>query len=807
MGDVLDCAKPIKEILKFLTEDDLRNYVLDVMAKAREMTDKRGINAMKSAQKAVDHTMFNELVANYFENAQATIQNFKLFERNSDILTKTKSLRDIIARNSGSNANRANNIESAMKAEQNYLMNTFLKDLSDEDISFLQNKDNSLDIARAMFQEAATPMARKIADAFKRYVDERSFQAVESHSLPLRYVNKERFLKMSHDPSKMMAGFFDKVKMMLKGQSIDHAQIKNQWINFTIDHLDLEKTFVRTKADKGEAGIDMDEVRKSLSRSYDRITTGSDDVLGHAIHFKDLDMLQKKSQSFYVWKDAEAYVNYNNQYGTGDLFSAFMNDVHSSGRKIGMARVMGSKPSTMYKKLAELQQEVAPKGPAWKRSTGLIFNQVSGADNQVVSPTLAAFGSNLRTWASMGSLAALPLQSIGDINMATNWMKRFDVNYMSSTMKQIDTVFRGQFADEDIKKIGKQFYSNLNSHAGYMGRFAEAQNMGQITNKLSTGYFTANGTMAWDKGNKMGIMAQTATALYQVSHLPYDGLSMNLKKTFAQFGITPEEWNVLRTKNQGKMFSLDNVDSLTHDELKQINKGAPDRALYEVKNETYRKIFSLFDVGAEQAILRPGAYEKAFMYQGLKPGTIPGEAVRTLMQFKGFPISYIMRQLIMGYKNADSAQAKLAWGLQQFVYTLPLSFASTYMYFMGQGKTMPDPSKMSFADQRDFYMGILAAPLGNLNNIWAAENHNSKDLIMSLFSGPTTRFLGASASTVLSLGGDDPKQIQKNARDTFLSVFPASNVPFFSPYLRHALGQKPFLLPGQQIRSWAPGGS
>lgn len=804
MTDALDCAKPVREILAFMTDEDLKNYFQDVLDKSRE-NNRRGVAAIRTAQEEIEHTAFNELVANYFENAQSSIQNYKMLERNKLLIEKGMTLRNIIARDSSDNFNKSNNVESAMRAEQNYLMNKFLENVNDDDLPFFINPDNQLEIAKAMVGEKnVRPEAQRIGEALKKYVDERTFKSVESHSLSLRHVNKTRFLKMSHDPGKLQAGFLDKIKALVKGEKIDYQTLKNQWINYIWDRLDKEATFARTKADKGENGIDEGIARDILDKIYDNIITGNSDIVEFATKFKDLNLLQRKKEQFFEWKDAQSWIEYNKQYGTGDLYSAFLADVHGSGSRIGMARIMGSKPIGMYKKLAEYQQKTNPKTAGWMTRTGHIWGQVTGADNRVVSPTLATIGSNIRQWTAMGSLFTLPIQSLNDMNLAASWMKNFHTNYGVSFIKQMDTVFRGQFTDAGVKKIARQFYVHVNAHAGYMGRFVEAQNMGQLTNKLSTQYFTKTGTMAWDRGNQSGTLAQTATALEQQSHLSYEKLPRELQKLFNMFSITPEEWDVLRTKNENKMFTLDNVERLTNDELRQLNKANPDRALYEVRNEIYRKVFSMFDAGTTMSIMRPGAYEKAFMYWGLKPGTIPGEGIRMLMQFKGFPISYVMRQLVMGYKNADTTQAKLYWGLQQFGYTLPLSYVSTYMYFAMQGKTMPDPTKMNWSEQVDFYMGLFAGPLSSLNNVWAGENHNSKDMIMSLFSNPSMRLLGSTAALPFSLAEKEPDKAKKNARDAFLSVFPLTNTPFASPYIRHALGQKPYLQPGQQVRPWAP---
>ena len=52
---------------------------------------------------------------------------------------------------------------------------------------------------------------------------------------------------------------------------------------------------------------------------------------------------------------------------------------------------------------------------------------------------------------------------------------------------------------------------------------------------------------------------------------------------------------------------------------------------------------------ADTAIPTPGARERAIMNQGTERGTVMGEAIRAIMQLKGFPITYITKGLTSQY--------------------------------------------------------------------------------------------------------------------------------------------------------------
>ena len=63
----------------------------------------------------------------------------------------------------------------------------------------------------------------------------------------------------------------------------------------------------------------------------------------------------------------------------------------------------------------------------------------------------------------------------------------------------------------------------------------------------------------------------------------------------------------------------------------------------QFKDDLRTKFASYLTDTADTAIPTPGARERAIMNQGLPRGTIGGEAIRLIMQLKGFPITYITK--------------------------------------------------------------------------------------------------------------------------------------------------------------------
>ena len=159
---------------------------------------------------------------------------------------------------------------------------------------------------------------------------------------------------------------------------------------------------------------------------------------------------------------------------------------------------------------------------------------------------------------------------------------------------------------------------------GYIGRFVEAQNLGQWTSKISSNYFKGVGMQAWDNGNRLGIMTTIARRFAKNKEFSFKGLDQKLQNQLENFNISENEWNKLRPNIENKFLTLDVVNKMNDDDFKSIRNslGQNESTLLEIKNQLYRKLHTLFDVAANNAILTPGAYEQSILTLGTRPGTV-----------------------------------------------------------------------------------------------------------------------------------------------------------------------------------------
>ena len=345
--------------------------------------------------------------------------------------------------------------------------------------------------------------------------------------------------------------------------------------------------------------------------------------------------------------------------------------------------------------------------------------------------------------------------------------------------------------------IAKLFKSLCDSNLGYMSRVSDSQNSSEMLKSASMWWFRKIGLHAYDTSNKVGMMHLMARHLGEVSERTYNGLNDSLKKQLMKHGISEDEWNIIRQNTKQKLFTTDNVANATDSQLRELwNKTDKTLPLSQMRNTLYNKVYSIFDVASENAVLAPGEFEKAFLYRGTAPGTVPGELMRSFGFFKAYPLSYIDRVLVNGFKDATGSRAKFGWALQMALGTMPLSVMSNYMTYYAKGLDFPDITQMSPSELMKFGGEMIMGNLGVFLNLADARNQN-KSLIISQFKTAPLELLGDMISTPLALATGNWKEAGKDFIDAAEHVLPLRTLPVIGAYWDAALKHKPYLQPHQ----------
>lgn len=592
----------------------------------------------------------------------------------------------------------------------------------------------------------------------------------------------------------------DDVRMIAAG--------KDAWVGSIVTKLDLERTFPE--------GLSAGELARALGDIYDTIITGIDNSLtpaemGQRVNPANLAKSLGKSRVLH-FKDAAAALAYREEFGYGNTVSGMISHLRNSARVGSVMSTWGPNPEVMFGAVAKsLERRVRDNpdlSPEQKKKQVKGLNVQAGAlraaidiatgtASRPVDVTWSKIGSDIRAVQSMGKLGGALLSSFGDTISAASAAQFRGSGFFRGLTRQLGGIMSGRPKGEQAEigfLIGEGF-DGLIGHIvspqaatdGVVGKLGRMQEL----------FFRFNGLTWWtDVGRavagrtisaEMGMRAGTAFA----------NLPPAYRHVLELNGIDEARWSII---GQASLRNVNGQAYLTPDRIRELPDEAfmglyPDRVarakgdaerlayvLQDARRDVELSVRRFFADETNYGVIKTDAKSQRFMTQGHRPGTFAGEAMRFIMQFKGFPIAFTERVIgraLLGQRKGASKLERFAH-IGQLLAGLTLAgYASMTMKDIVKGYWPPrDP-----ADPRTW---LAAAQQGGAWGIYG-------DFLFS----QTNRFGGGLLETVAgpTLGSvSDLINIGLEARDYALDTAAGDEGRFSgSNALNWALGNVPGL--------------
>ena len=365
------------------------------------------------------------------------------------------------------------------------------------------------------------------------------------------------------------------------------------------------------------------------------------------------------------FKSADDWLSYSADFGHGHIFDGMLHHQSRAALNASQMEMLGPNPgATLQSLLDGLRQRIdrdasipASKKAAEKAklsddpmtSIGMAFRIASGAAMIPRSQTMAdAFGA-VRAMESLSKLGGAVISSITDLPVAIANLRFNGMTFTQAIRGQIGEALRGRGKGE-AREVAYLLNAGMD---GVMGRLtspfvANDSAPGAMQSIMAT-FFRWSGLTLWTDANRAGNARVMAAHLGQQAGKNFDQLDPRLQHVFRQHDIDGATWDVIRTTAAREM------DGRTH-----IVPGDMADRRAELALRRY------FADESRSAVLEADAATQRFTTAGMQRGTLPGEVIRTIMQFKAFPIAFsqrVMGRAIQGGEGAGYAGAAHIGGL------------------------------------------------------------------------------------------------------------------------------------------------
>lgn len=537
-------------------------------------------------------------------------------------------------------------------------------------------------------------------------------------------------------------------------QSHDAARLlqagKENWVESITGLLDLDRTFPETSPE---------DVRRILGDMFETIVTGRDHGIsaaekGEFVGPRNMARSMEHHRSLH-FADADAWLKYQERFSNGNLVTTVMDHLDRSARKLSLMETLGPNPETMLGSLIENMQrriredpDLAPDVKA-KRIADLSGNlaqrqgAIGRAFSEVLGETLvpehvtgAKIAAGVRAVQSMAKLGGATLSAISDLMTYAMNARHNGVNLFQAYKSALAGLLEGRSGGE-IKEIGMMLGTLYDGMLHDVSARWNVQDSvpGKLSQMMGT-FFRYSGLTYWTDAMKSGYSRMLSTHLAdQLGKVDaWDALDAGLKRSLAGMGFSDRHLEILRgmvsSAEDGRAYvlpenarHLDNaqLDALNADQIDAIRKrmrvgmatgtnaekarvNAERQVDFEARLERMRadtrkqletNMMAFFVDQTKYAVIEPDDRTRSAMVRGTRPGTLLGELVRFVTQFKSFPIAYYQRNLSGGGRWARPDTKFDPGGLAHLVAgSLVLGYAASTAKDLAKGRTPKDPTKI-----------------------------------------------------------------------------------------------------------------
>jgi len=478
------------------------------------------------------------------------------------------------------------------------------------------------------------------------------------------------------------------------------AVSKDKWVADVVPLLDLDRSFP-------DAGTEI-EAKAILGDIYDTIITGVPNkatplLTGQRVGPAGLAKSMGKHRVMH-FKDADAAIKYRDTYGRGSTIQGIFSSLKRQAHIAGAMDTYGPNPRAMVGAIAAKMQKdmkakiaTMPEGKAKAKAVKELeklnardgdvvalkstMDSITGALSKPDHHSLAAIGQGIRNWEGYSKLGGAVVTAMPSdfATMASAAMFRGQ-GFWAGALRSL-----GEFANrKDGKEIGFLLGEGFDGLSGHIASVAHDGVPG-LMSRTAEHFYKWSGLSGWTDAARAVSARVTAAHLGSNAGKTFDKLDPRLAHVLGLNGIDAAKWEAIRAShvkqiNGRSYITPDAVRDVPDDLIRPIvaqqiadaraaivKKGTPSELERFAKKEE-----ALIDDGrrgleldlhryyadeASYSVVETDAASRRVSTLGTRPGTIAGEAVRFIMQFKGFPIAFTQRILGRALLNAPTGRA------------------------------------------------------------------------------------------------------------------------------------------------------
>lgn len=535
---------------------------------------------------------------------------------------------------------------------------------------------------------------------------------------------------------------------------------KQAWVDFVISRQDRNQF---THPD-GSLYSDV-ELKELLEYSFDTLSSNGANKteIGRQSFGGNSKVTSRHSESRVLhFKDAKSWMEYQAEFGGMPFVDLVEAHINGLSKDIAMVENLGSSPKNAMRILMDAAEQkdwqkgidANDTGKSRKRAQTM-FDEFSG-QNTPQSEVLANLGLAYRSMNVASMLGGTTISSVTDQAMIAKTASIHGIAYRKTFGELISQLNPKNKEDRQLAhSLGLATEEMLGSIArwsddGLTSVHGKSQKLARVSSGIASQVMRVSGLNALTAASKVGfskmLMHKYGTLTRSKAWADLDAMDRELiEKT----GLNERAWEVMRLadpvvdRKGNQLMSARSIYEIPDSDLTRF--GDPQKVRDEVATQFQAHL--LDEQG--MAVVEAGLRERTWMAPGTRKGTAMGEIFKSMLQFKSFSASFLMRH---GSRTMaqQGVQGKAAYAIPLVAMTTILGGLVVQLKELANGNdpsTMwdsEDPDKTIDFMKRSFVAGGGLPVLGDI--LVAGTDTSGRDT-GDFIAGP----FGSDFKTILSL--------------------------------------------------------
>ncbi|MEW0939763.1 hypothetical protein [Acinetobacter baumannii] len=466
------------------------------------------------------------------------------------------------------------------------------------------------------------------------------------------------------------------------GDKLKDAGVQ-QWLDDALKNIDRSKY-----VDVDGNPLTNDQIKEMISYSFESITTdGLNKLNVGEMHQGGGRVTNRMSQSRVLhWKNADAWLEMQEKYGALPFVDLIDSHIDTMAKNIALVEKFGSNPNRTFEILAQeakriddangIKTNVLTDGVG--RATTM-YDVFANRNMPTGNEAWNSFGVAYRAWNVSTMLGSALLASLSDIAPMIKLARMHNLS-VAKLMGNLASELN-PFNPKD-RELSFSMGIAVDEITSSLGRFAtedltnvydRASQLARISNTASSTIMRASLLNAWTRATKS---AWSKLLMNKYANLPkekkWGQLDAEDQAFLTSVGLDERTWEVMGLAEPLKdgagnpLMTTQSILNIPDDQLKYL--GNPT----EIKNQAVKKYFSHVLDEQGMAVIESGLRERTKLFGKSHGGSLMGFMARGMMQFKSFPITFLMRHGTRALRDG-------ALSPTPYTYMIPLAMGMSAM--------------------------------------------------------------------------------------------------------------------------------